>query len=47
VQLLVEKYHIYLPGNGRINMCGVTEPMIDYLATAITDAVSNIPAANL
>ena len=44
VRVLVDKYHIYLPASGRINMCGVTEPLIDHLATAITDAVTNTPA---
>ena len=46
VKVLTEKYHIYLLANGRINMCGVTIPMVDHLATAITDAVVNTPACS-
>ena len=42
VEHVVEKHHIYMLANGRINMCGVTEPKIDYLATAINDAVINV-----
>jgi len=42
VEHVVEKHHIYMLANGRINMCGVTEPKIDYLATAINDAVVNV-----
>jgi aspartate aminotransferase len=42
VAFVIEKYHIYMLANGRINMCGVTVPTIDYLATAIHDAVTSV-----
>jgi len=36
------KYHIYLLSSGRINICGLTTNNIDYVATAIDDAVRNV-----
>jgi len=42
VKLLTEKYHIYLLSSGRINICGLTTHNIDYVATAIDDAVRNV-----
>jgi len=44
VGVMKSKYAVYMLGNGRINMCGLTVPTIDYLATAIHDAVSSDPA---
>lgn len=44
VKYLAEKYHIYLLANGRINMCGLTNGNIDYVAKAIHDTVCNIAA---
>jgi aspartate/tyrosine/aromatic aminotransferase len=44
VEYVTEKYHIYLLKNGRVNMCGLTEPTVLYLATAIDDAVRNAPS---
>lgn len=41
VTFIQEKYHIYMLQNGRVNMCGLTEPTIDHLATAIHDAVTS------
>lgn len=41
VAALKEKYHVYLLGNGRINMCGLTPANMDYVATAILSVVQN------
>merc|ERR1712025_1101963 len=35
VASLKEKYHIYMLGNGRINMCGINSSNIDYIGSAI------------
>lgn len=40
VDFINEKYHIYMLKNGRVNMCGLTEPTVEHLATAIHDAVT-------
>ena len=39
---LIEQYHIYLLKSGRINMCALTTKNVDYVASAIHDAVTNI-----
>lgn len=39
VQKLVQEYHIYLLSSGRINMCALTTGNMDYVASAIHDAV--------
>ncbi|EAR96809.2 class I/II aminotransferase (macronuclear) [Tetrahymena thermophila SB210] len=39
VEILINKYHIYLLKNGRISMCGITTKNVGYLAAAIKDAV--------
>jgi len=41
VSTLKEKYHIYMLGSGRINMCGINTSNIDYIANAFNDAVVN------
>ena len=41
---MVKKYHIYLLSSGRINVCGLTPSNLDYVAEAIHDAVTNLPA---
>lgn len=40
VQFLIEKYHIYLLSSGRINMCGLNENNVKYVAKAIHEAVT-------
>ncbi|XP_013414509.1 aspartate aminotransferase, cytoplasmic [Lingula anatina] len=42
VNYLVKEYHIYLLKSGRINMCGITTKNVDYVATAIHEAVTKI-----
>ena len=37
---MVNKYHIYMMKSGRINMCGLTEKNLDYVANAIKDVVT-------
>lgn len=44
VEHLITKYHIYLLKNGRINMCGLNEHNVQYIADAIHDAVTNVTA---
>ncbi|XP_017836763.1 aspartate aminotransferase, cytoplasmic-like [Drosophila busckii] len=39
VSILVQKYHVYMPKSGRMNMCGLTLANIDYVAQAINGAV--------
>lgn len=36
---LRQQFHIYLMRNGRINVCGITATNVDYVASAIRDAV--------
>ncbi|CEP17012.1 hypothetical protein [Parasitella parasitica] len=42
VQVLKEKYHIYMTENGRISMAGVSTKNVDYLAEAIDYVVRNV-----
>jgi len=39
---MVDKHHIYMLGNGRISMAGVTSTNVKYLAAAIDDVVRNV-----
>merc|ERR1712139_576040 len=41
---MVEKHHIYMLGNGRISMAGVTSGNAKYIAQSIDDVVRNIGA---
>ncbi|XP_011497433.1 PREDICTED: probable aspartate aminotransferase, cytoplasmic [Ceratosolen solmsi marchali] len=45
VQYLIKNYHIYLLRSGRINMCGLNEQNLDYVAKAINDAVTKWPSS--
>jgi aspartate/tyrosine/aromatic aminotransferase len=38
---MVDKHHIYMLGNGRISMAGVTSGNVKYIAAAIDDVVRN------
>ena len=38
----MKKYHIYLLRSGRINMCGLNEKNLDYVAEAIHDAITTV-----
>ena len=40
-KLMVSKYHIYMMKSGRINMCGLTDKNLDYVANAIKEVVSS------
>ncbi|XP_014203846.1 aspartate aminotransferase, cytoplasmic [Copidosoma floridanum] len=40
VEYLIKTYHIYLLRSGRINMCGLNDKNLDYVADAIHDAVT-------
>ncbi|XP_066277526.1 aspartate aminotransferase, cytoplasmic-like [Branchiostoma lanceolatum] len=42
VDYIINKYHVYLMNNGRINMCAITTGNAEYIASAINDAVSNV-----
>lgn len=42
VDYIEKKYHIYMLRSGRVSMAGVNKARIDYIATAITDAVKNV-----
>ena len=39
VRVLIEKYHIYLLSSGRINMCGLNEKNVKYVANSIHEAI--------
>ena len=43
VQYLVQNYHVYLPKDGRISICGLNTNNVDYVAKAINDAVKKFP----
>jgi aspartate/tyrosine/aromatic aminotransferase len=39
---MVDKHHIYMLGNGRISMAGVTSKNVKYIAAGIDDVVRNV-----
>jgi aspartate/tyrosine/aromatic aminotransferase len=39
---MVEKHHIYMLGNGRVSMAGVTSGNVKYIAQAIDDVVRTV-----
>jgi len=43
---MVEKHHIYMLGNGRVSMAGVTTGNVKYIAQAIDDVVRDSQVAN-
>ena len=43
VEIIITKYHIYLLKSGRVSLAGITDPGVDYLATAIHDVVTTVP----
>ncbi|XP_043490854.1 aspartate aminotransferase, cytoplasmic [Polistes fuscatus] len=43
VKHLLDHFHIYLLRSGRINICGLTEHNLDYVAKAIHEAVTLFP----
>ncbi|XP_053977665.1 aspartate aminotransferase, cytoplasmic [Hylaeus volcanicus] len=43
VEHLVNHYHVYMLRSGRINMCGLTELNLDYVANAIYETVVMFP----
>ncbi len=44
VKLLRDEYSIYIVGNGRINVAGISEQLMDYLCSAIADVLKRVPA---
>lgn len=40
VRILIEEFHIYLLKTGRINMCGLNDSNVEYVANAIHAAVT-------
>lgn len=47
VQYLIKRYHIYLPTAGRVNICGLNDKNVDYVARAIHDAVLTYPSDDM
>jgi aspartate aminotransferase, cytoplasmic len=41
-QAMIDKHHIYMTGNGRISIAGLTTANVEYVANAIKDVVENI-----
>jgi aspartate/tyrosine/aromatic aminotransferase len=39
---MVEKHHIYMLGNGRVSMAGVTSKNVEYIAKAMDDVVRHV-----
>lgn len=42
VRLLIDEYHIYMLKTGRINMCGLNDNNVDYIAKSMYEAVTRI-----
>lgn len=42
VEYIEKTYHVYMLSSGRVSMAGVNSASVDYIATAITDAVKNV-----
>lgn len=40
-EAMIQKHHIYMTGNGRISIAGLTSANVDYVADAIKDVVEN------
>lgn len=43
VRYMREKFHVYLTDNGRMSMAGLTEDSVEYVADAMTQAISALP----
>lgn len=43
MQHLRDHYHIYMLRSGRINMCGLNENNLDYVANAINETIKLFP----
>jgi len=43
VESLVKDYHIYLPKDGRISICGLNTGNVDYVAQSINEVASKYP----
>lgn len=41
VEKLVKEYHVYLPKDGRISICGLNTKNVEYVATAINKVVTS------
>jgi aspartate/tyrosine/aromatic aminotransferase len=41
-KVMVEKHHIYMLGNGRVSMAGVTSKNVEYIAKAMDDVVRHV-----
>lgn len=44
VMFMRENHHIYMSGNGRMSMAGLTEETVDYVANAMRDAILSSPS---
>ena len=42
IKHLIEKFHVYLPDDGRISLAGLNTGNVQYVAEAINDAVVNV-----
>ena len=38
---MINKHHIYMTGNGRISVAGLTSANVEYVANAIKDVTDN------
>lgn len=46
VRHLIDDYHIYLPNDGRISICGLNTNNVEYVAQAFNDVVIKYPENN-
>lgn len=42
VEFLEKTYHIFMLNSGRVNICGITESNVEYIANAIHEAVTTV-----
>jgi aspartate aminotransferase len=47
VQLMKEKFHVYMSGNGRVSMAGLNEGNVEWMAKAVDEAVRAFPKSSL
>lgn len=43
VETLVKEFHIYLPKDARISLCGLNTNNVEYVAQAINEVVNKVP----
>lgn len=39
---MIKKHHVYMLRSGRINMCGINNSNVEYIAKALDETVRNV-----